>query len=185
MRLFGISNKRFDEALRHIDGQITRIDATVRLLESLDDRIKALESAPSPDGVVDSLAARFDRFAAESSAESRMHADALEEFDRRLVQITLAVAEGIERVDRAERRIRSTVKRARAQLAEQGFESDALEAENQEIRLLDDRRSEEDGMPPLRLDVGEAGAEFGEQQHPQPKGIPGHFSQEVLKALRG
>ena len=156
-----------------------------RAFEALDDRIKALESAPSPDGVLDSLAARVDAIAAEAKADSHSHSDAIEDLDRRMVQITLATAEGIERVDRAERRIRSTVKRARSELAEFGYQSDGLEAENAEIRLVDARGSEDEGVPPLRLDVGDAGAEFGEQQHPQPKGIPGHFSQEVLKALRG
>lgn len=184
MRLFSSDDPRVDECLRQIERLEARLaDHTTEAL-GVDERIKALESAPSPDGVVESLASSFDRFSAESGAESRTHADALEDLDRRLVQITLAVAEGIERVDRAERRIRSTVKRARAELAAEGYESDGLEAENAEIRLLDADRSGGDGVPPLHLDVGEAGPGAGEAQHAQPRGIPGHFSQEVLQALR-
>jgi len=184
LRLFNSDDPRVYECLRQIERLESRLaDHTTEVLR-VDERIKLLESAPGPDGVLDALASRFDRFAAEARADSTSFTDALEEFDRRLVQITLAVAEGIERVDRAERRVRSTVKRARKELAEQGYESDGLEAENEEIRLLDADGSGADGVPPLRLDVGETDA-FGEQQHAQPKGIPGHFSQEVLKALRG
>jgi len=183
LRLFGVSDAQLDDYLRQLDGVSKLVEAALSMVEQLDVRIKSLESTPSPNGVVDVLASSLDSMAAEMRADSHSHSDALEELDRRLVQISLAVAEGIERVDRAERRIRSTVKRARKELAEQGYESDGLEAENEEIRLLDAPRGEEEGVPPLRLDVGETDA-FGEQQHPQPKGIPGHFSQEVLKALR-
>jgi len=174
-----------DHLISQVEGLIAGLRSTSDIEGKLLDRIKALETAPSPDGVLDSLAARFDAFVREATAESHSHSDGIEELDRRMVQITLATAEGIERVDRAERRIRSTVKRARKELADNGFESAGLEAENAEIRLLDDLGSGEGGVPPLRLDVGEADAEFGEAQHAQPKGIPGHFSQEVLKALRG
>ena len=143
-----------------------------------------LARAPTDHQVLDALAATVDQNASAATAELRTQSDALEDLDRRVVQVTLATAEGIERVDRAERRIRSTVQRARKELAEHGYESDGLEAESKEIRLVDVARGEDDGVQPLRLDVGEV-EPFAEQQHPQPKGIPGHFSQEVLKVLRG
>ena len=184
MRLFGVTDTQLDEYLRQLDGVSKLAETALALVETLDERIKALESAPTADGVLDSLAARVDAIASEARADSHSHSDALEELDRRIVQVTLATAEGIERVDRAERRIRSTVQRARKELAEHGYESDGLEAEASEIRLVDVGGSEDVSMQPLRLDVGETDA-FGEQQHAQPKGIPGHFSQEVLKALRG
>jgi len=184
MGLFRDRDPRVAECLRRLDAIAPRLVDDARDSQQLDDRIKALESAPGVDGILDSLAATVDQNASAASSESRATLDAFEELDRRLVQVTLAVAEGIERVDRAERRIRSTVQRARKELANEGFVSDGLEAENAEIRLLDVGGSEADGVPALRLDVGETDA-FGEQQHAQPKGIPGHFSQEVLKALRG
>jgi len=184
LRLFGVSDAQLNEYLRQVDGVSKLAETALSLVELLDKRITALESAPSSNGVVDSLAARVEQTANDASTRSRTHDDALEEFDRRLVQITLAVAEGIERVDRAERRIRSTVKRARQELATQGYESDGLEAENEEIRLVDAPGGEDEGVQPLRLDMGEAGEGILTPEHPQPKGIPGHFSQEVLKALR-
>jgi len=185
--LFGVSEAQLDEYLRQVDGVSKLAETALSLLEQLDERISRLESTPSPTGVVDSLAARLDSIAAEMRADSHSHSDAIEELDRRLVQITLAVAEGIERVDRAERRVRSTVKRARKELAEQGYESDGLEAEDAEIRLSNGPGGGEGGVPPLRLGLGETGADgvvVITPEHPQPKGIPGHFSQEVLKALR-
>lgn len=184
MRLFRPDDPRVYDCLRRIERVEAGLDAQVKEVSRFLDRISELESAPIADGVLDSLAATVDRNASQAATELRTQSDALEDLDRRVVQVTLATAEGIERVDRAERRIRSTVQRARKELAEHGFESDGLEAEASEIRLVDVARGADDGVPPLRLDVGETDA-FGEQQHPQPKGIPGHFSQEVLTALRG
>ena len=178
MSLFGVSLEQFHEWRGRVQGIDARLDRLIDSLTTIDDRIKALESTPRADGSVDALAATVDRVASEASSELRSHENALEEIDRRLVQLTLATAEGIERVDRAERRIRSTVKRARAELAEDGYESPGLEAEAAELRLIDAGGSGDDQVPPLPEDVGSV-------EHPQPPGIPGHFSQEVLQALRG
>lgn len=54
--------------------------------------------------------------------------------DMKIKELTLAVANGIEHVDRAERRIKSTVKRAEEELAALGYEHDGVAAEAAELR---------------------------------------------------
>lgn len=78
--------------------------------------------------------------------------DALE---RKMDLLTLAVAEGIERVDRAERRIRTAVAGAKKKLREAGFEDAAVEAEAQELRIVDGSGSEDGEVPALRSVVEE------------------------------
>lgn len=180
MRLFGVSQKRLDEWAERLSGVSARVGHLEALLDRVQRDIKARQSAPTGAPELDAIAATVDRFTTEAAAESRSHADALEDLDRRIVTLTLATAEGIERVDRAERRIRSTVQRARKELAGFGYESPGLEAEATELRLVDDGGSGDDGVQPLRPDVGDP-----EREEAQPPGIPGHFSQDVLKALRG
>ncbi len=50
----------------------------------------------------------------------------------------LAIAEGIERTDRAERRVRATIVRARSRMASAGYHDEGLEAEAEDIRPPDD-----------------------------------------------
>jgi len=57
-------------------------------------------------------------------------------------KLTLAVADGIERVHRAETRISKTVLNARRKLREAGLEHEGLEAEHEEIRARDEEASE-------------------------------------------
>ena len=54
-----------------------------------------------------------------------------------LADLTLAVAEGVNNVQRSERRVRAVVTGARRQLAEAGYEHAGLEAEHGELRSLD------------------------------------------------
>ena len=75
------------------------------------------------------------------------------EVTRRLDETRLAVSEGIERVDRAERRIKATVKRARSELASRGFQDDGLDAENFELQLLDGDGSEPSELPAVHETV--------------------------------
>jgi len=63
--------------------------------------------------------------------------------------LTQAVAEGIERVDRAERRIKNTVKRAQDRLESAGFEDPGLEAEAAGLSLVDDDVGRDDHVPDL------------------------------------
>jgi len=85
-------------------------------------------------------------------------------FESDLKRLTLALAEGIERQHRAELRIKATIKRARKELAERGLVDDGIEAEDQQLRLVDGEGSEAEGVPPVSGDVGEgeqAAAEDG------------------------
>ncbi len=133
-----------------IEDRVGRLDGS---LDRVQEGIEALKSRPSPTPEPDSRIDGLVTGLQEASDALRSYADGLEDLDRRMVAITLATAEGIERVERAERRIRSTVKRARKELAEQGFESPALEAEDAELRLVDGDGSEADRVPALRDDV--------------------------------
>lgn len=67
--------------------------------------------------------------------------------------LTLAVDEGIRHVDRAEKRVRATVGRARRELAEAGFVSPGVEAEAADIHELDGGASGAEGMPPVSAPV--------------------------------
>jgi hypothetical protein len=72
----------------------------------------------------------------------------------RMNELTMAVAEGIQHVDRAERRVKATVARARKQLEEHGLESPGLEAEWAEVRDGNGDGGEERGVQPVREEVG-------------------------------
>lgn len=63
---------------------------------------------------------------------------------------TLAIAEGIERVDRSERRIRSAIGRARKRMERAGYVDDGLEAEAQGLLELDEDVGREEGVPPVQ-----------------------------------
>ena len=58
---------------------------------------------------------------------------------------TIAIAEGIQHVDRAERRVRAAVGRARKRMADLGYEDEGLEAEAAELREIhgDERQDEQ------------------------------------------
>ncbi len=113
-------------------------------LAHLSARLDTLESAPEPDHDLSELRGIVAR--ASGHADARIdqlqdRLDKIEADDSKLVEklkdLTFAVAEGIERVDRSERRIHATIKRARKELEEHGFESPRLEAEAAELQLSD------------------------------------------------
>lgn len=79
---------------------------------------KALEDIQTIDGVTENLAEQFEVLRLAHKAT------------------IIAVAEGIERVERYERRIKATVARAKKELAEQGFEHAGIEAEAAELGLV-------------------------------------------------
>lgn len=87
-----------------------------------------------------------------------------------------AIAEGIERVDRAERRIKDTVRRAKARMARAGYVDDGLEAEADQLQLLDAPERPSQGVPPMSDDV--------EDDPPfDATGIPGDITPEILRLL--
>lgn len=78
-------------------------------------------------------------------------------------KLRLAVSDGIERVDRAEKRVQKTVASARRLVAENGLEHAGIEAEAAEIAERDDAPAASPEMPPLPEYVEPSG----------PTGIPG------------
>lgn len=81
--------------------------------------------------------------------------------------LTLAVAEGVRSVARAEKRVAKTVQVARRQLAASGLEHPGLEAEAEELRERDAEGSDEGELPAVQEDVEEDFTEV------ETYGIPG------------
>jgi len=133
-------HERKARARRELDEQLGRISGRLELLES------APPAAHTPQQIEELRAALLPIFQAEiASIEARFDGfeTGLEEIERKMKNLTIASAEGIERVERYERRINATVQRARKELASQGLESSSLEAEATELRIVDGGRSEE------------------------------------------
>lgn len=91
------------------------------------------------------------------------------ELDGKVATLTLAVAEGISHVKRAEKRVQGIIQGARKSLEERGLEHPGLEAEAQELLDLDGDPSE---VSPLRIMPSEMGA--AEEEPPVETGIPGY-----------
>ena len=96
-------------------------------------------------------------------------------------QLTLAVSDGIDRVDRAEKRVQKTIQNARRLVRESGLEHPALEAEYEEIREDDGGGSEPAALQLLPPSV---------EEDTRQTGIPGithadlaRLHEEALNAL--
>lgn len=101
--------------LEHIEAVLNQLELDLRPLQELPTSVHAIR-----DLAHEALAQAQDAMA--TAGLAKVHED-------RLNSLTLAVAEGIQHVERAEARIRATVGRARAQLLDAGVESPGLEAE--------------------------------------------------------
>jgi len=89
-----------------------------------------------------------------------------------LASMTLAIAEGISRTDRAEKRVQKTVAAARRQLSAAGIEHAGLEAEHDELRERNDEPSGSSEVLPL----------FEKVEEPTRRtGIPGIDSQQLAE----
>jgi len=89
------------------------------------------------------------RLAMEAVAQAQDALSTSSPLEARINHLTLAVAEGIQHVDRAERRIAGVVARSRKLLRESGLESPGLEAEAHDLRLLNGGGGEAEGVPPV------------------------------------
>ena len=103
----------------------------------------------------------------------------LDSLDGRIIELeaqgktfTMALSEGIEHVDRSERRIQATVRRARDKLKEFGYEDPGLDAEAVELRARDGKGSDDVGVQLVREEVAETSS------------IPG-VSKAALRRVRG
>jgi len=92
------------------------------------------------------------------------------EHEGKIANLTLAVAEGIAHVKRAEKRVQGIIQGARKSLEERGLEHPGLEAEAQELLDLDGDPSE---VSPLRVMPAEVG-EDEEEHRVIETGIPGY-----------
>jgi len=106
-------------------------------LASIIGRLEELETTPAPppprvptNEIIADLQVRLNEGLAPLAA-------ALSELERRLKDTNVAVSEGIERTERTERRIASTVARARKELRESGYDHPGVEAEDHELRKVD------------------------------------------------
>jgi len=81
----------------------------------------------------------------------------LDEMASRIKRLTMAIEEGIERVDRSERRIGATIKRAQEKLALAGYEDPGLEAEAEGLRLLDGEGGGVGQLPTVQPGVEDPG----------------------------
>lgn len=105
----------------------------VAALESILETIKALVETA-------------ERFEAPQSAQLLQTDDIrITEMAKRIDDLTLAVSEGVNNVQRSERRVRAVVRSAKKELADAGFEHTGLEAEDSELREVDG--SERDAEP--------------------------------------
>ena len=128
-------------------------------------RLERVESAPTPGDRV----ANLEELA---SAQERE----LEGQQQKIKELTFAVSEGIERTDRAERRIRNAIQRARKELAARGFDDPGLEAENAELRIVDGDGGGDGGVPAVPEEVAAV--------EPAPSSIRG-VSAELLRKRWG
>ena len=74
--------------------------------------------------------------------------------------INLAVAEGIQNVGRAEKRIQATIRRAKEQLEEHGMESAGLEAEYRDLQSVHGNGSDQIELPEVPPSVADCGDRF-------------------------
>jgi len=117
-------------------------------LHSIVDRLDRLESAPTASDRVLNL------------EELGVAQDArLEDLATKIKDLTFAVSEGIERTDRAERRIRNAIQRARKELGARGYEDPGLEAEAYELRAVDGDGGKDGGVPTVPEEVEAVGGE--------------------------
>jgi len=75
-------------------------------------------------------------------------------FHAEIESLKFAIAEGIERTDRAEKRVQKTVAGARRQLSEAGIDNAPLAAEAAELRSRDEEGSDHRELPPVLEGVG-------------------------------
>ncbi len=156
-----------------------RHTATQEALRGVLSRLYDLESAPSPGLDLDPIHHELTSIRTELSSDNASITELVDTVTGLTVQakeFVIALAEGIERTDRAERRIKATVARARKELKARGYEDPGLDSEAYELRDADGDGGEIDGVLPLR-----AGVEEPAQEASSISGV----SLETLRRVRG
>jgi len=170
--------------LEHVDDLESRIDRLHQLIEAerrppvdlsgIFERIQALETKTIPAANREEIEVLGEALAGCEQTIMRLSGQG----DTQATQIkdlVHAVAEGIERTARAERRIKSTVRRARKELADLGVEDPAIEEENRQLQLDDVDRSEPEPVQTVPESVADDDG--------GPSSIPG-VSAGVLRRVR-
>ncbi len=152
-------------------------------------RLEALESVPVPQDpgeAVRSVEANLERLIAELARQREDRHDLsikmvqleanVEEIRAKVEKWTAAIAEGIERTERSERRIRSTVERARKELKSLGFAHEGLDAENAQLRIVDGANGAVEGLSEV--------PEIVERGDDSPSSVPG-ITLGQLRRARG
>jgi len=136
--------------------------ATQEAVRGIAARLCDLETAPVPALNLDPLHRQLaDQWDSHRVLQSQVEAlgSAVEGMADKLKDYAFALSEGIERTDRAERRIKATVARARKSLQERGLEDPNLESEAFALRERDGDGGEEDGVLKLPAPVGDSPGE--------------------------
>ena len=136
--------------------------ATQEALRGIVSRLCDLETAPRPALELEPIRQELTDIRTSLSAE-RHETDqlisAVGALERQAKEFLHALSEGIERTDRAERRIKATVARARKELRARGMEDPNLESEAFELRERDGERGDESGVLELHGEVEEPAKE--------------------------
>ncbi len=138
------------------------LDALREQLEGILARLDRVESAPTPTDRVLNLE--------ELGVAQDAHLDQL---TTQIKDLTFAVSEGIERTDRAERRVRGVIQRAKKELGARGYEDPGLEAEAYELRAVDGDGGKDGGVPPVPTEVAEV--------EPAPSSIKGVSADQLRR----
>jgi len=131
-------------------------------LDGITSRLERLESAPTAVDRVLNLE--------ELGVAQDAH---LDQITTQIKDLTFAVSEGIERTDRAERRVRGVIQRARKELGSRGYEDPGLEAEAYELRAVDGDGGKDGGVPAVSEEVAEV--------EPAASSIPGVSAEQLRK----
>ena len=122
-------------------------------LQGTFDAIEALQTTPlplpSPEAILGTVEPALSTLRERLACLERLPQD-FENVIEKMKDLTFAVSEGIERSDRAERRIHATIKRARSELKKRGYEDPGLESEAYELHSVDGGGGGERQLPPMR-----------------------------------
>jgi len=121
-------------------------------------RLERLESAtppPQPTQELQDLVFQLGKDWAGVGPQVRQLLERVDAIEKDRKDLALAIGEGIERVDRNERRIQNTIRRAKRELAEIGIVDEGLEAEGDAIRDEHADAGDETGVLPMRAAVGD------------------------------
>jgi len=130
--------------------------STILALGQIKSRLDRLETAPTPTTELDLINATLKNLHAsiaglEGGGDSL--AERVDDLHAQAKDFTIALSEGIERTDRAERRIKATVTRARKELKARGYDDPGLDAEAYELQQVNGDRGDEAGVLPVRAPV--------------------------------